>query len=97
MSRHDYKGVRMDIEMWWPKLVSFHDMLSILDMSIRFPFRQREGGIMAGHDYLTQFDLSGASEPSALLVTVLSFTTASAPPLSSSQATPSRSAAGTTR
>mmetsp|Transcript_23456 Transcript_23456/g.33580 ORF Transcript_23456/g.33580 Transcript_23456/m.33580 type:complete len:249 (+) Transcript_23456:53-799(+) len=38
-ARHDYKGVRMDIEMWWPKL--------------------KEGGIMAGHDYLTQFDLSG--------------------------------------
>lgn len=32
-ARHDYCGVRQDIEMYWPKL--------------------REGGIMAGHDYVT--------------------------------------------
>ncbi len=32
-ARHDYCGVRQDIEMYWPKL--------------------KEGGIMAGHDYLT--------------------------------------------
>jgi len=47
-ARHDYKGVRMDIEMWWPKL--------------------KEGGIMAGHDYLTQFDLSGIYTASFVIV-----------------------------
>jgi hypothetical protein len=33
-ARHDFKGVYMDMEQWWPKL--------------------RVGGIMAGHDYVTQ-------------------------------------------
>lgn len=33
---HDYKGVLLDLEKWWPLL--------------------KQGGIMAGHDYVTQED-----------------------------------------
>lgn len=35
-ARHDYCGVRDDIQSWWPKL--------------------KQGGVMAGHDYMTATD-----------------------------------------
>eukprot|EP00947_MAST-08B_sp_MAST-8B-sp1_P000574 g574.t1 len=44
-ARHDYKGVSSDLEKWWPK--------------IRRGPRPAAGGIMAGHDYVTQREVAG--------------------------------------